>query len=161
MAFRPDSPFELPNDRLVCSSYRLGVCAICTNDYDFMHEREDEDHEETDDSDYQVDPRGFMPSDSNSAEPGASQAPLGFVGFNFTPPESPSTGSSGPSISSFTITSGPDTLRPLFNFMGRVIPKMIVPPRLTDRLEALFPLIGGRPSTLDPSISARFIRYTN
>lgn len=41
MSFRPDSPVELPDGRLVCGPHRLIVCPICTVDYSFMEENED------------------------------------------------------------------------------------------------------------------------
>lgn len=163
MAFRPDSPFELPNGRLVCGPHRLGVCSICTVDYDFMYEGEDEDHEEeTDDSDYEIDPPGFIPSVSNPAELGSGQAApgLAFTGFAFVPSDSP--GPRSPRSSSSNIdTTGPDTIIPRYNFTGRVIPKKFVPPHPEDRPQVLFPLAGGQAPGLDPSICARFIRASN
>jgi ribonuclease HI len=163
MAFRPDSPFELPNGRLVCGPHRLGVCAICTVDYDFLYEGEDEEHEEeSDDSDYEIDPRGFMPSDSSPAEPDSSQASPGFAftGFALMPPRLLSAGSSGSSSSNIN-TTGPKTLIPRYNFTGRVIPEKFVPPLPEDRPQDLFPLSDGQAPSLHPSICARFIRANN
>ncbi|KAJ5359545.1 uncharacterized protein N7496_011958 [Penicillium cataractarum] len=54
MAFRPGSPFELPNGRLIRGPHRLGVCGICAVDYDFIYEDEDRE-EESDGPDYEVD----------------------------------------------------------------------------------------------------------
>ncbi|PIG85502.1 hypothetical protein AARAC_011077 [Aspergillus arachidicola] len=45
MPFRPDSPIELPNGRLVCGSHHLVVCPFCTVDYSFMEEILDEDQD--------------------------------------------------------------------------------------------------------------------
>lgn len=42
MSFRPDSPVELPNGRLVCGLHRLIICPICTVDYSFMEETMEE-----------------------------------------------------------------------------------------------------------------------
>ncbi|RAQ59446.1 hypothetical protein COH21_012016, partial [Aspergillus flavus] len=50
MPFRPDSPVELPNGRLVCGSHHLVVCPFCTVDYSFMEEISDEDQEASEDS---------------------------------------------------------------------------------------------------------------
>ena len=53
MSFRPDSPVELPDGRLVCGLHRLIVCPICTVDYSFMEEivEENKDLEDEDVSD--------------------------------------------------------------------------------------------------------------
>ncbi|KAE8422873.1 ribonuclease H-like domain-containing protein [Aspergillus pseudocaelatus] len=50
MPWRPDSPIELPNGRLVCGQHRLVVCYICTVDYSFMEEilAEDQDSDDED-----------------------------------------------------------------------------------------------------------------
>ncbi|KAE8341835.1 hypothetical protein BDV24DRAFT_163058 [Aspergillus arachidicola] len=48
MPFRPDSPIELPNGRLVCGSHHLVVCPFCTVDYSFMEEILDEDQDSQD-----------------------------------------------------------------------------------------------------------------
>jgi hypothetical protein len=37
-SWRPDSPVELPNGRLVCKRHGLVRCGICTVDYSFMDE---------------------------------------------------------------------------------------------------------------------------
>lgn len=36
MSWHPDSPIELPDGRLVCSSHRLIICGKCCVDYSFM-----------------------------------------------------------------------------------------------------------------------------
>lgn len=53
MPFRPDSPIELPNGRLVCGSHHLVVCPFCTVDYSFMEEvlGEDQDTHDEDEID--------------------------------------------------------------------------------------------------------------
>jgi hypothetical protein len=41
--WRPDSPVELPNGRLVCKAHGLVICGICTVDYSFMNDVLSED----------------------------------------------------------------------------------------------------------------------
>ncbi|KAB8256294.1 ribonuclease H-like domain-containing protein [Aspergillus pseudonomiae] len=50
MSFRPDSPVELPNGRLVCGSHHLVVCPICIVDYSFMEEVLEEDQDSRDEN---------------------------------------------------------------------------------------------------------------
>ena len=64
MPFRPDSPVELPNGRVVCGPHRLVVCPYCTVDYSFMDELgeyESEDDSVVDNEEYlrQYLPRQF------------------------------------------------------------------------------------------------------
>ncbi|KAJ5450630.1 uncharacterized protein N7458_007079 [Penicillium daleae] len=161
MTFRPDSPFELPNGHLVCGPHRLGGCGICTVDYDFMYEDED-CKEETDDSDFEVDPEkvreglrklGFIPSDPLPAESGSSLEPTAHAGFAIMLPGSP-----GPNSRPNPVRPDFEMFRPLGSFTGRVIPKKFVPPQPTDRPQGLFPLSGGNPSGCLPSYLARFKR---
>jgi hypothetical protein len=41
--WRPDSPVELPDGRLVCKMHELTICGICTVDYSFMDDILNED----------------------------------------------------------------------------------------------------------------------
>ncbi|KAE8132728.1 ribonuclease H-like domain-containing protein [Aspergillus pseudotamarii] len=50
MPFRPDSPIELPDGRLVCGSHHLVVCPFCTVDYSFMDEILAENQESQDEN---------------------------------------------------------------------------------------------------------------
>lgn len=175
MAFRPDSPFELLNGRLVCGPHRRGVCEICGVDYDYMYEDEDEDqYELTDESDYEVGPEnvrhglrglGPRPSDRSPAESGSRSVPIAFVGHHIFEPSSPGPNLARTGLSSYCLPGSHSHERNPFGlrtiFTGRVLPEKFVPPKPTDRPQILFPLSGARPSPLGPSLRARFVRANN
>ncbi|KAL2801780.1 ribonuclease H-like domain-containing protein [Aspergillus granulosus] len=61
MPFRPDSPVELPNGRLVCGPHHLTVCGICTVDYSFMDEIGESGDEPMSDNETIEHPNTFSP----------------------------------------------------------------------------------------------------
>ncbi|KAH7174444.1 ribonuclease H-like domain-containing protein [Fusarium flagelliforme] len=59
MSWRPDSPTELPDGRLVCGAHGLVVCGICTVDYSFMDDAgSDSNASASTESDIQLDAVG-------------------------------------------------------------------------------------------------------
>lgn len=190
MAFRPDSPFYLPNGRRACGPHRRGICDICCVDYDYLYEDEDEDlYEEINVFHYEVDPEmveeglrglGSTPSDPHPAGSGSPSVQTVFVGYNDFVPSPPRPNlpayissvsrSPGPNlsanISSVSRSPGPNLLDrtpfgPRISFTGRVFPREFVPPQPTDSPQMLFPLSRGPPSFCGPSYKARFIRANN
>ncbi|KAB8213079.1 ribonuclease H-like domain-containing protein [Aspergillus novoparasiticus] len=110
MSFRPDSPIELPNGRLVCGPHRLVVCYICTVDYSFMEKVLDgkEDSEDESVSDKATENFPILPLSRFSE---AARIDLGLSTF-FPRPRAGT---------------------------GRVIPTKFQPPSTSDTPQSLFP----------------------
>lgn len=145
MSFRPDSPVELPDGRLVCGAHGFIVCGYCTVDYSFINEILDRSDGDSDDElfrdDLDDDDSYTFSSDNldNSLHTDSSDLPHDFG--NGVVVRIPCSGEQKPRVGT-----------------GLVHAEKFTPPKPTDVPQLLFP--SGIGMKASPRVH-RFIRHTD